>query len=73
MIISLGYRLNFLIVMQFRHWATEHLKEYMIKGFTMDDERLKIWVSVITGKSHWIISEIFVCLKRLCMQQQVLQ
>ena len=26
---------------QFRQWATEHLTEYLIKGFTMDDERLK--------------------------------
>ena len=30
-----------IIVTNFRRWATERLKEYMIKGFTMDDERLK--------------------------------
>ena len=41
MIISLGYRVKSLIATQFRRWATERLKEYMIKGFTMDDERLK--------------------------------
>jgi len=41
MIISLGYRVKSLIATRFRQWATEHLKEYMIKGFTMDDERLK--------------------------------
>lgn len=41
MIISLGYRIKSLIATQFRRWATERLKEYMIKGFTMDDERLK--------------------------------
>ena len=41
MIISLGYRIKSSIATQFRRWATERLKEYMIKGFTMDDERLK--------------------------------
>ncbi len=41
MIISLGYRVKSKIATNFRRWATEKLKEYMIKGFTMDDERLK--------------------------------
>jgi hypothetical protein len=41
MIISLGYRVKSIIATNFRRWATERLKEYMIKGFTMDDERLK--------------------------------
>lgn len=41
MIISLGYRVKSSIATRFRRWATERLKEYMIKGFTMDDERLK--------------------------------
>ncbi len=41
LIISLGYRINSSIATKFRIWATERLKEYMIKGFTMDDERLK--------------------------------
>ena len=41
MIISLGYRIKSKVATQFRRWATERLKEYMIKGFTMDDERLK--------------------------------
>lgn len=40
-IISVGYRVKSLRGSQFRRWATERLKEYMIKGFTMDDERLK--------------------------------
>lgn len=40
-IISVGYRVKSLIATQFRRWATERLKEYMIKGFTLDDERLK--------------------------------
>jgi hypothetical protein len=41
MIISLGYRVKSIIATNFRRWATARLKEYMIKGFTMDDERLK--------------------------------
>lgn len=41
MIISLGYRVKSKNATNFRRWATERLKEYMIKGFTMDDERLK--------------------------------
>ena len=41
MILSLGYRIKSKVATNFRRWATERLKEYMIKGFTMDDERLK--------------------------------
>jgi len=41
MIISVGYRVKSLIATLFRIWATERLKEYIVKGFTMDDERLK--------------------------------
>ena len=41
MIISLGYRVKSVIATNFRKWATERLKEYLIKGFIMDDERLK--------------------------------
>ncbi len=40
-IISVGYRVNSARATQFRIWATQVLKEYMIKGFAMDDERLK--------------------------------
>jgi len=40
-IISVGYRVNSVQATHFRIWATERLKEYIIKGFTMDDERLK--------------------------------
>ena len=40
-IISVGYRVKSIIGTHFRQWATERIKEYMIKGFTMDDERLK--------------------------------
>ncbi len=49
MIISLGYRVKSMIATHFRRWATERLKEYMIKGFTMDDERLKN----LGGGSYW--------------------
>lgn len=40
-IISVGYRIKSHIATKFRIWATARLKEYLIKGFTMDDERLK--------------------------------
>lgn len=52
MIISLGYRIKSVIATRFRQWATQRLKEYMIKGFTIDDERLKGMVEEITGKSY---------------------
>jgi hypothetical protein len=41
MIISVGYRVKSAIATRFRIWATERLKEYIVKGFTMDDDRLK--------------------------------
>ena len=40
-VISVGYRVNSAQATQFRIWATALIKEYIIKGFTMDDERLK--------------------------------
>ena len=40
-IISVGYRISSLRGTQFRIWATERLREYLIKGFTLDDERLR--------------------------------
>ncbi len=41
MIISVGYRVKSLIATRFRVWATQRLREYMVKGYVMDDERLK--------------------------------
>ncbi|MEK6564078.1 MAG: virulence RhuM family protein [Candidatus Omnitrophota bacterium] len=41
MIISVGYRIKSAVATQFRIWATQRLKEYIIKGFALDDERLK--------------------------------
>lgn len=49
MIISLGYRVKSIVATHFRRWATERIKEYMIKGFTMDDERLKN----LGGGNYW--------------------
>lgn len=49
MILSLGYRIKSGIATRFRQWATARLKEYMIKGFTMDDERLKN----LGGGNYW--------------------
>ena len=41
MILAIGYRIRGVRGVQFRQWATLHLSEYLVKGFTMDDERLK--------------------------------
>ena len=41
MILAIGYRVRTIRGVQFRQWATRHLSEYLVKGFTMDDERLK--------------------------------
>lgn len=49
MIISLGYRVNSKIATQFRIWATKRLNEYIRKGFTMDDKRMKN----LGGGGYW--------------------
>lgn len=49
MIISLGYRVKSKVATHFRRWATARLKEYMIKGFALDDERLK----KLGGGDYW--------------------
>ncbi len=49
MIIALGYRVNSKVATKFRQWATQRLREYMVKGFTMDDERLKN----LGGGTYW--------------------
>lgn len=41
MILSLGYRIKSIVATRFRQWASARLKEYMIKGFVLDDARLK--------------------------------
>jgi len=49
MIISVGYRVKSIQGTRFRQWATERLHEYIVKGFTLDDERLKN----LGGGSYW--------------------
>ena len=49
MIISVGYRIRSIIATRFRQWATERLHEYIVKGFVLDDERLKN----LGGGSYW--------------------
>ncbi len=49
MIIALGYRVRSIIATRFRQWATLRLKEYIQKGFTLDDERLKR----LGGGGYW--------------------
>lgn len=48
-IISVGYRVRSLRGTQFRIWATERLRDYIVKGFTMDDDRLK----QLGGGTYW--------------------
>ena len=51
-IISVGYRVNSVQATKFRIWATNILKEYMIKGFALDDERLKL-AKATFGKDYF--------------------
>ncbi|WP_297741364.1 virulence RhuM family protein [uncultured Tessaracoccus sp.] len=48
-IISVGYRVKSVLATRFRIWATERLREYLVKGFTMDDEKLKN----LGGGTYW--------------------
>ncbi|WP_278838391.1 RhuM family protein [Ligilactobacillus saerimneri] len=52
MIISVGYRVNSIQATRFRQWATQTLREYMIKGFALDDERLKQGETLL-GKDYF--------------------
>ena len=49
MIISLGYRVKSIIATHFRRWATERIRDYIVKGFAMDDQRLK----KLGGGDYW--------------------
>lgn len=49
MIISLGYRVKSIVATRFRRWATEQLKEYLKKGFLLDEQRLK----ELGGGKYW--------------------
>ena len=56
-IISVGYRVKSIQGTRFRQWATERLNEYIVKGFTMDDERLKN----LGGGNYWKESSKISC------------
>jgi hypothetical protein len=47
LIISVGCRVKSRIATQFRIWATERLREYLVKGFAMDDAKLKNWCELL--------------------------
>lgn len=49
MIISLGYRIKSIIATKFRRWASDKIKQYLTKGFVIDDQRLKN----LGGGNHW--------------------
>ena len=66
MIISLGYRVKSKTATQFRRWATERLKEYLIKGFTLDEERLKN----LGGGSYWY--ELLERIRDICSSEKVM-
>ena len=66
MIISLRYRIKSKVTTNFRRWATERLKKYMIKGFTMDDEKLK----GNGGGNYW--KELLARIKNIRSSEKVL-
>ena len=66
MIIALGYRVRSIIATRFRQWATERLKEYIVKGFTLDDKGLSLRhgyplcaQSVLSSNFRHLVSSIF--------------
>lgn len=64
-VIAVGNRVNSRQATQFRIWATERLKEYIIKGFTMDDERLKN----LCGGGYW--KELLQRIRDICASEKV--
>ena len=62
-IISVGYRVKSIQGTRFRQWATERLNEYIVKGFTMDDERLKN----LGGGNYWkeLLDRIRACHEKI--------
>ena len=77
MIISLGYRINSSTATNFRQWATQRLKEYIIKGFAIDDERLKgngggnYWKELldrirdIRASKKFLIVRFWICMRQV--------
>ena len=77
-IISVGYRVNSMQATQFRIWATNILKEYMIKGLAMDDERLKLGKTTFgkdffrehAGQKNVLVTEsLSVLFQAFCLQR----
>ena len=58
-IIAIGYRVQSDVAVRFRHWATQRLHEYIQKGFTMNDERLRR-CSITTNAGSSIVILFFV-------------
>lgn len=64
-IISVGYRVRSQQGTRFRQWATQRLREYLIKGFTLDDERLK------TGSSYNYFKELLDRIRELRLSERI--
>ena len=64
-IISVGYRVKSQQGTRFRQWATQHLREYLIKGFTLDDERLK------TGSSYNYFKELLDRIREIRLSERI--
>ena len=64
-IISVGYRVKSQQGTRFRQWATQRLREYLIKGFTLDDERLK------TGSSYNYFKELLDRIREIRLSERV--
>ena len=67
----MGYRVKSIQGTRFRQWATERLNEYIVKGFTMDDERLKN----LGGGNYWkeLLDHTVIVMKRLTRKKKILQ
>ena len=65
-IISAGYRVKSTQGTRFRQWATKRLKEYTVKAFTMDDERLKN----LAGGNYW--RELLTRIRDICSSEKVM-
>ena len=70
-IISVGYRVKSIQGTRFRQWATERLNESIVKGFTMDDERLKN----LGGGNYWkeLLDLFVLVMKRLTRKKKIFQ
>ena len=64
-IISVGYRVKSQQGARFRQWATQRLREYLIKGFTLDDERLK------TGSSYNYFKELLDRIREIRLSERI--